>query len=42
MWARAFFAIALLLLPAAASAQTEKRIASLIGNRDYNDIRVVG
>jgi hypothetical protein len=34
MWVRAVFAI-LLLLPAAASAQMEKRIALLIGNKDY-------
>jgi hypothetical protein len=34
MWVRAFIAIALLLLPATAAAQTEKRIALLIGNKD--------
>jgi hypothetical protein len=53
MWARVVVAIILLLLPAAAFAQTEKRIALLIGNKDYktgvgaltnplNDIRIVG
>src|SRR5262245_10402597 len=53
MWVRAFIAIVLLLLPAAAFAQAEKRIALLIGNKDYkagvgslinplNDIRIVG
>jgi len=47
------FAIALLLLPTALHAQAEKRIALLIGNKDYkpgvgaltnplNDIRIVG
>jgi len=46
-------AIVLLLLPATAFAQAEKRIALLIGNKDYkvgvgsltnplNDIRIVG
>jgi uncharacterized caspase-like protein len=53
MWVRVVVATILLLLPAAAFAQTEKRIALLIGNKDYkagvgaltnplNDIRVVG
>ena len=52
-WVRAVFAIALLLLPTALHAQAEKRIAPLIGNKDYkagvgaltnplNDIRIVG
>jgi len=53
MWVRVVVAIALLVLPAAAFAQTEKRIALVIGNKDYkagvgaltnplNDIRIVG
>ena len=53
MWLRVVVATVLLLLPAAAFAQTEKRIALLIGNKDYktgvgaltnplNDIRIVG
>jgi len=53
MWARAIVAIVLWLLPTAAFAQSEKRIALLIGNKDYkagvgsltnplNDIRIVG
>jgi uncharacterized caspase-like protein len=53
MWVRAIFAIALLLLPTALHAQSEKRLALLIGNKDYkagvgtltnplNDIRIVG
>ena len=53
MLVRVIVAIVLLLLPAEASAQTEKRIALLIGNKDYkagvgsltnplNDIRIVG
>jgi uncharacterized caspase-like protein len=53
MWVRIVVAIFLLLVPAAASAQPEKRIALLIGNKDYkagigsltnplNDIRIVG
>jgi uncharacterized caspase-like protein len=53
MWVWVIVAIVLLLLPVAAFAQTEKRIALLIGNKDYkpgvgalinplNDIRVVG
>ena len=52
-WVRAVFAIALLLWPTALHAQAEKRIALLIGNKDYkagvgaltnplNDIRIVG
>jgi hypothetical protein len=35
MWVRVVVAIALLVLPAAAFAQTEKRIALVIGNKDY-------
>ena len=35
MWVRVVVAIVLLLLPAAAFAQTEKRIALLIGNQGY-------
>src|SRR5262245_53421749 len=53
MWERAIIVIVLWLLPAAAFAQTEKRIALLIGNRAYdpsvgvlknphNDIALVG
>ena len=53
MLVRAVFAVVLLLLPAAAFAQTEKRIALVIGNQSYarevgvlnnpyKDIRVVG
>src|SRR5262245_32634998 len=53
MWVRVVVAIFLLLLPTAAFAQAEKRIALLIGNRAYdpsvgilknphNDIAVVG
>jgi Caspase domain len=53
MWVRVIVAIVLLLLPDAAFAQAEKRIALLIGNKDYkvgvgsltnplNDIRIVG
>jgi len=53
MWLRVFVAIVLSLLPTIAVAQTEKRIALLIGNRAYdasvgvlnnphNDIAVVG
>jgi hypothetical protein len=53
MWVRAIIAIVLLLLPTTVFAQTEKRIALLIGNKDYktgvgsltnplNDIRIVG
>src|SRR5262245_32387175 len=53
MLVRVIVAIALLLFPAAALAQAEKRIALLIGNKDYkagvgsltnplNDIRIVG
>jgi len=53
MWARGVAAIGLWLLPSAAFAQAEKRIALLIGNRAYdasvgvlqtphNDIAVVG
>src|SRR5215510_10178256 len=53
MLARVVVTIVLLLLPAAALAQAEKRIALLIGNKDYkasvgaltnplNDIRIVG
>src|SRR5262245_31875490 len=53
MWVRVVVAIVLLLLPRAAFAQGEKRIALLIGNTDYkpgadalmnpfNDMRVVG
>ena len=52
-WVRAVFAITLLLWPTALHAQAEKRIALLIGNKDYkpgvgaltnplNDIRIVG
>ena len=51
MWVRAYFAILLLVLPTTALAQTEKRTALLIGNKDYkagvgmltnplNDIRI--
>jgi hypothetical protein len=50
---RVIIAIVLWLLPASAFAQAEKRIALLIGNKDYktgvgaltnplNDIRIVG
>lgn len=50
---RLIIAAFLLLLPATAFAQTEKRVALLIGNKDYkasvgsltnplNDIRIVG
>ena len=53
MWVRVAIAILLLLLPTALHAQAEKRIALLIGNKDYkagvgaltnplNDIRIVG
>jgi len=53
MWAGTIVAMVLWLLPTAVFAQTEKRIALLIGNKDYNvgvgsltnplnDIRVVG
>ena len=53
MWVRVAVAIVLLLLPTALHAQAEKRIALLIGNKDYkagvgsltnplNDIRIVG
>jgi len=53
MWVRVAFVIVLLILPTALHAQTEKRIALLIGNRAYdasvgvlknphNDIAVVG
>jgi len=35
MWVRAFFAIALLHLPARCICADGKRIALLIGNRDY-------
>ena len=53
MLVRVAVAIVLLLLPTSVQAQTEKRIALLIGNKDYkagvgsltnplNDIRVVG
>src|SRR5262245_17133554 len=53
MWVRVVIAISLLLWPIGAFAQTEKRIALLIGNKDYkagvgaltnplNDIRIVG
>jgi uncharacterized caspase-like protein len=53
MLVRVAIAIALSLLPTALQAQAEKRIALLIGNRDYkagvgaltnplNDIRIVG
>ena len=53
MWVWVVVAIVLLALPTATSAQTEKRIAMLIGNKDYkadvgaltnplNDIRMVG
>ena len=37
MLARVVVAIVLLLLPATAFAQTEKRIALLIGNQAYAD-----
>ena len=37
MWGPAILAITLLLLPATAFAQTEKRIALLIGNQAYAD-----
>ena len=53
MWVRVVVAIAFLFLPTSVFAQTEKRIALLIGNKDYkagvgaltnplNDIRIVG
>ena len=53
MWVRIAIAIVLLILPTALHAQAEKRIALLIGNKDYkagvgtltnplNDIRIVG
>lgn len=53
MWLRVVVIIILFLLPAGAFAQTEKRIALLIGNKDYksgvgtlanplNDVRIVG
>lgn len=35
MWVRVVVAIALLFLPTAVFAQAEKRIALLIGNKDY-------
>ena len=52
-WVRAVFAITLLLWPTVLHAAAEKRIALLIGNKDYkagvgaltnplNDIRIVG
>src|SRR5262245_60074350 len=52
MWVRVVVAVILLLLPTAAFAQTEKRIALLIGNKNYqpavgalknphNDIEVI-
>ena len=37
MWVRAAISILLFLLPATAFAQTEKRIALLIGNQAYAD-----
>jgi len=37
MWVRGLFAIALLLFPATAFAQAEKRIALLIGNQAYGN-----
>jgi uncharacterized caspase-like protein len=53
MWVRVAITFVLLLLPTALHAQAEKRIALLIGNKDYkagvgartnplNDIRIVG
>src|SRR5690349_2064248 len=36
MWVRVVVALFLLLLPSAAFAQTEKRIALLIGNQGYD------
>src|SRR5262249_9476684 len=53
MWVRVVVAAILLLWPGSGSAQTEKRIALLIGNKDYkagvgslhnplNDIRIGG
>jgi hypothetical protein len=53
MWVRVAITFLLLLLPTALHAQAEKRIALLIGNKDYkagagaltnplNDIRIVG
>jgi uncharacterized caspase-like protein len=53
MWVRVAAVFAFILLPTALHAQSEKRIALLVGNRDYkagvgsltnplNDIRVVG
>ena len=53
MWLRVTVTFLLLLLPTALHAQAEKRIALLIGNKDYkagvgaltnplNDIRIVG
>lgn len=53
MWVRVVVAMALLFLPSAVHAQAEKRIALLIGNKDYkagvgaltnplNDMQVVG
>src|SRR5262245_54347345 len=53
MWVRVAITIVLLLLPTALHAAAEKRIALLIGNKDYkagvgtltnplNDIRIVG
>ena len=53
MWVRVAITFFLLLLPTALHAQAEKRIALLIGNKDYkagvgaltnplNDIRIVG
>jgi hypothetical protein len=53
MCVRVVVAIALLILPSIVFAQTEKRIALLIGNKDYkagvgaltnplNDVRIVG
>ena len=53
MWVPVVVAIVLLLLPTTVFAESEKRIALLIGNKDYkagvgaltnplNDIRIVG
>ena len=53
MWVRVAITIVLLFLPTALHAQAGKRIALLIGNKDYkagvgalinplNDIRIVG
>src|SRR5262245_23383672 len=38
MWVRAFFAIALSILPAGAFAQTTKRVALVIGNGTYQKV----